>query len=110
MDITEELEEAVDLSTEYNNKTVNFTVAKANLTPAFIQNIGNIADYPTALSGCLRKWDVTAHGEPWPLDAENLSRLPSTFLAKIIDRIGETWGGEEAKKKPSASGSVAAAK
>ncbi len=104
MDLTEELEETIDLDTEWNNKKVDFTVAKASLTPAFIQNLGSLADYPKALAGCLRKWNVTVHGEVWPLDEGSLSRLPSPFLSKVIDRIGESWSGDEAKKKHSATG------
>lgn len=109
MDITKELEETVDLTVEYKDQTIAFTADKASLTPAFVKNIGKIEDYPAAVAGTVKDWDVTAHGAKWPLDQDSLERLPSGLLLAIINRIGETWSGDEAKKKRLANTSAATA-
>ena len=109
MDITQELEETVDLSTEYKGQTIDFTADKASLTPAFVRNISKIEDYPKAVASVVKKWNVTAHGEQWPLDQGSLERLPTKLLSAIIDRIGETWAGDAKKNTPSANTSAATA-
>lgn len=109
MDITQELTETVDLDAQYKGSTINFKVAKSSMTPSFMQGIERIADYPKAVAGCVREWDVTAKGDPYPLTEDALARLPVKLLSTLLDRISESWTGEKKSEKASASGSAATA-
>lgn len=48
------------------------------------------------LSKTIVAWDVTREGVPFPLDPISLSTLPTTFLNRISDAIGDNERPKEA--------------
>jgi hypothetical protein len=112
MNITKYLDEVETFELEWNGEKVTFDAKKANLTPSFLANIGEVVSYPKALAGTLTDWDVTKDDadNKWPITEEGLSQLPVDFLSAVLGKIAESWGADKKKQKASASGSAAADK
>jgi hypothetical protein len=112
MDISELLDETVPLKMDWKGKEVNFDARKASFTPSLIKGIANPEEYARVIAENVTDWDLTDRSpdKKWPLDEASVAKLPVGFLSAMIDRIGETWAGDEKKKEASASGSAAAAK
>lgn len=92
---------------EYEGEKVTFTAKKASLTPQFLKDAGDLISYPKAVSEVVTDWDVTSDdaGNKYPIDEENLARLPVPFLTAILNKISESWAGDKKKQQASATGS-----
>jgi hypothetical protein len=108
------LDETVTFDDEYNGEKFSFTAKKNVLTPDLLQKFQDVNKRPEAqaemLAGILTGWTIDMHGELYPPTFENLNRIPTDFLWQIFNRIAETWSGNDADKKKSASGSAASGK
>lgn len=114
MNITEveELEKTEPMSMDWKGHTVNFEAKTASLTPQFLKDAGDLISYPRAIVTVVDKWDVTkdAKGTPWPLEEDELAKLPVPFLTAMLNKVAESWSGDQKKVEGSPNGSAAAAK
>jgi hypothetical protein len=92
--------DAANFEIEWDGNPVKFSAKRHALTPRLMKRFSNVEKDPMemayALSEILDKWDIT---DVDCKDAEALGGLPVEFLAKLVEKIGETWAGE---KKPQA--------
>lgn len=100
--------DVANLSMEWNGETVAFSAKRNALSPRLMRRFTDIEKNPMemayALASLLTKWDIE---DVDCTDAEALGDLPVEFLAKVVEKIGETWSGNPTKAEASASGSAA---
>lgn len=108
MNITkvEKLDATESFTLEWKGEKVNFEAKSVTLTPQVLQDVGEFISYPKAVASIVTEWDVTADdaGNKWPLTEEGLAKLPVPFLTAVLNKIAESWSGDEKKQTASASG------
>jgi hypothetical protein len=93
---------------EWNGEAVQFSAKRNVLSPRMLKRFSDVEKDPMqmayALAEILSSWDIE---DVDCTDAEQLANLPIEFLAKLIEKIGETWAGDAKKPQALASGSAA---
>ena len=87
-----------------------FEAHERALTPRVMQQLKDMETRPiemaNGMAGILTDWSIYRDEEgDFPPTAENLAILPIEFLTDILDKMSETWAGNEQKPKQSASSS-----
>lgn len=108
MNITEveQLDKTESFEMEWKGHIVKFEALANVLTPKFLQDTRDGAQFARAVADTVKKWDVTKDkkGTPWPLIEPELARLPVPFLDALLAKVAESWTGDEKKQKASANG------
>ena len=107
MNISKKLAQTEQFEMEYEGEKVSFTAKSVSLTPQFLKDAGDLISYPKAVAEFVTDWDVTTDdaGNKYPIDEENLARLPVPFLTAVLNKISESWAGDKKKASASATGS-----
>jgi hypothetical protein len=107
MNISKKLAQTEQFELEYEGEKVAFEAKSYTLTPQFLKDAGDLISYPKAVAEVVTDWDVTTDdaGNKYPIDEENLARLPVPFLTAILNKVAESWSGDKKKQQASAIGS-----
>lgn len=93
---------------EWSDEKIQFSAKRNILSPRLMKRFTDVEKDPMqmayALSEILSSWEIE---DVDCTDAEQLANLPVEFLAKIVEKIGETWGGDAKKPQALANGSAA---
>lgn len=97
MKLADLLKKTSCLSIEYRGDTVEVEYLTEKITPAFQEELKNLAEEVTLqetnapdaklLSGLLVSWDITDGTKKWPPTFENLLQLSYPFLATLARAI-----------------------
>jgi hypothetical protein len=102
-----ELDKVTRFDDEYNGHKYWFEAKAEMVTPRFLQQVKEWDADPIkkaiAMSEVITAWDIDMNGEPFPPNAENLSRTPNKFLDRMLDKIAESWQGNPTKPDESPS-------
>ena len=100
--------DTANLTITWDDTELGFSAKRNALTPRLMTRFSNIEKNPMemahALASIITKWDIE---DVDPTDAEALADLPVEFLAKLVEKLGETWSGNPTKAEALASGSAA---
>lgn len=92
---------------EWSGEKIQFTAKRNVLSPKMMKRFADVEKDPMqmayALAEILASWDIE---DVDCTDAEALGNLPVEFLGKVIEKIGETWAGDQKKAEPLAAGSA----
>jgi hypothetical protein len=92
---------------EWAGEKIQFTAKRNVLSPRMMKRFADVEKDPMqmayALAEILASWDIE---DVDCTDAEQLANLPVEFLGKVIEKIGETWAGDQKKPEASAAGSA----
>lgn len=116
MDISKvlELDKTAKFKDEWNGVPYSFEAKTSIITPKFLQSLADLESKPmefaAEVSRFMVSWDIDFAGEEFPPTAENLQRLPIEFSVRLVEKVGESWSGNEQKPKRSLNGSAASAK
>ena len=97
------------LDIEWEGDRVEFSAKRHSMTPDLAERLQGVDKSPRqmafVLADILTEWSYT---DVDPTNPEELAKYaPVELLGKIVERVSQTWGGDQKKLEASASGSAA---
>lgn len=90
MDISSIQNDRAKGEVKYMDETIKFTYRPAMITPENYRVMSegqNVEDLGTFFEGILASWDLLDNGQPLPITAANIARLPLAVLRAIANFI-----------------------
>jgi hypothetical protein len=107
MNISKKLAQTEQFEIEYESEKVSVYRKVCEPYASVPKGRGRSYLVSESCSEVVTDWDVTTDdaGNKYPIDEENLARLPVPFLTAILNKVAESWSGDKKKQQASATGS-----
>lgn len=74
-----------------------------------LENLNTVAELIERLAPIVSGWNLDWNGELFPPNAENMSKVPASFIREMFQRMAEVWSGNGQKPRKLASASAPSA-